>query len=283
MIESEPISISVLMPVYKPNPQWLQASIESLNCQTFKHWKLILSLDGNDPATLASVDIAFRSIRNKERLFVVRGPRSGITSALNRGLEACDTKYTARLDADDICTLRRLEEQRELLEMNNRIVACGMQIQRMDADGKYLGKKANNYPVGPTSTLVVGALFNNPIAHPVLMFRTQLVKDIGGYRPKVCMEDYDLIARLCILGEVTNLESIGLEYREHKGQHSRKIRPNKKDLLAARILMLKRLATRNPLSVVLIIAPIALYLIGPFGEHKMRMLLHKIRRCANVA
>ncbi len=266
------IQISVLMPIFNPNIKWLEATFESLNQQTIHNWQLVLSLDGDDQATISAITVARESLRPSQTLVVVRGPREGISEALNRGLAACNTPYTARLDADDICRPNRLEVQWKRLESEPDLVACGMQIQAIDTDGKEIKGRIHPYPTSRDATLLVGALLNTPIAHPVLMFRTVNVIKIGGYRDRRCMEDYDIMARLSEHGNLINISRTGLDYRIHSNQHSRQARPKRGELLQARYKFLGVLAKKQYAAVVLILIPVALYVIGPMGEYQLRRL-----------
>ena len=266
------IQISVLMPIFNPNRKWLEATFESLNQQTVHNWQLVLSLDGEDKATVSAVNVARESLRPSQTLVVVRGPREGISEALNRGLTACNTPYTARLDADDICRPDRLEVQWKRLESEPDLVACGMQIQAIDTDGKEVQGRIHTYPTSRDATLLVGALLNTPIAHPVLMFRTVNAVKIGGYRNRRCMEDYDIMARLSEHGNLINLAGTGLNYRIHSNQHSRQARPKRGELLQARYKFLRVLTKKQYTAAVLIVIPLALYVIGPKGEYQLRRL-----------
>jgi hypothetical protein len=150
-----------------------------------------------------------------------------------------------------------------------------MQIQGIDSGGSPLRKRLHIYPTSPTSTLLVGAIFNTPIAHPVLMFRTEAAKAVGGYRPQPCMEDYDLMARLSGQGGLTNLNGVGLSYRVHEQQHSRQIRPRRGQLLAARYRFLLQLVRQQPAAAVLALWPILLFMIGAHGEYQLRRWLSR--------
>ena len=215
-------TVSVLMPVYRPNHDWLKESVESLKLQTLKSWILVMSLDGEDPQTVQAADIVQALIEDDKQLIIIRGKRVGISGALNRGLSACKAPYTARLDADDICRPDRLEKQWLELEDNSGIIACGMQIRRVDSNGFALEGQSSFYPRTPLTTLLTGAFFNTPVAHPALMFRTEQVRVAGGYHDVRCMEDYDLLGRICPLGSIVNLEDVGLDYRIHNNQHSKR-------------------------------------------------------------
>jgi len=270
------IQISVLMPVFKPNTNWLTTTIESLNQQTFKSWQLIMALDGDDKETIAAIAIAEYKLNHSQRLVVVQGERGGISDALNRGLTACNTPYTARLDADDICQPERLELQWLQLEKEQDLVACGMQIQAIDTKGNRLRKRFHTYPTSRIATLAVGALFNTPIAHPVLMFRTSIAVRIGGYNKKRCMEDYDIMARLSEHGSLINLSSTGLYYRVHGNQHSLEARPKRNQLLQIRWKFMKVWAKEQPITAPLIVIPLAFYLLGPKAEYRLRRLASRI-------
>jgi glycosyltransferase involved in cell wall biosynthesis len=269
-VKEQSACISVLIPVYKPDPEWLRACIRSLNAQTYKDWQLVLSLDGEDPRTIDAIKIAQDNLALSHSLIVVRGAHSGITGALNRGLDVCETPYIARLDADDLCRTIRLQQQWQLMEQEPALVACGMQIQGIDSNGDQLRRRLHIYPTTPRLTLLVGALFNTPIAHPVLMFRTQAAKILGGYRHQPCMEDYDLMARLSGYGKLSNLNSVGLDYRVHEQQHSRQVRPKRRQLLAARYRFLLALIREQPAALALAGWPLVLYSIGPQGEYLLR-------------
>lgn len=282
MTTTDCAKISVLMPVFKPNPVWLRATISSLNLQSYGKWQLVLSLDGSDTATLAAAQVAQETLTPGHPLIVVEGQRSGISATLNRGLAACNTPYTARLDADDLCRPDRLEQQWQLLENNPDLVACGMQIQAIDREGNRITTRMHVYPTSPAKTLLVGAILNTPIAHPVLMFRTHEALSLGGYRPQRCMEDYELMARLCTRGGLTNLPSIGLDYRVHDTQHSRQARPERRQLLEARWTFLKALSRHQPASMLLAGVPLLLYGLGPQGEYRLRKFGHRLWRRASA-
>lgn len=266
------VRINVLMPVFQPNLAWLKLAISSLLQQSESQWQLVLSLDGDDPETGAAATLARQLISTPQQLIVVEGPRSGITGTLNRGLSNCIAPFIARLDADDLCLPERLAQQADALEADPQLVAVGMQIQGVNRFGQTVTERLHRYPSNPASTLLMGALVNTPIAHPVLMMRRDAVQTLGGYREQPCMEDYDLLARLSALGNLTNLKCLGLQYRLHPKQHSRQLRPLRKQLLKARLRFLEQSSKRNRLNWSLILIPYVLFALGPGLEYAGRRL-----------
>jgi len=268
--------VSILMPIYKPNLEWLKASIKSLQDQVHEEWILILSLDGRDQQTISGARLAEEMLNRMNRLVIIEGERSGIVQTLNRGLRACNTEYTARLDADDKCKTRRLEHQLKYMNENPGAACCGMQVTKLTASDEEI--KSFKYPTKPNSCLALGAFINTPIAHPTLMFRSELVKEIGGYREKRCMEDYELLSRLATKGSLINLEETGIAYRVHENQHSKTIRPTAFDLLETRMRFLKLLIASQPAFVIFAWLPLILYVIGPIRELEIRT--YAISTCA---
>lgn len=276
--EARSDTVSILMPIYKPNLEWLRESIKSLQDQVHQEWILILSLDGRDRQTINGACLAEEMLNHLDKLVVIEGARTGIVQTLNRGLRACNTEYTARLDADDKCKTRRLELQLKYMNENPEAACCGMQVTKLTANGEEI--ESFRYPTKPKSCLALGAFINTPIAHPTLMFRTELVKEIGGYREKRCMEDYELMSRLATKGSLINLEETGIAYRIHEDQHSRTIRPTALDLLKTRMRFLKLLIASQPAFAIFAWLPLILYVAGPIREQKARA--NAISTCASL-
>ena len=261
------------MPLFQPNLSWFALSIESLLNQTFKDWKLILTLDGCDEKSIAASKIAYELVKD---LVVVRGGRVGIAGALNRGLKACDTQFTARMDADDVALPRRLELQYRAMKENPSLVMLGTQIQAIDSEGDVASNIYYRYPVGRSNVLLAGSIINNPIAHPTMMFRTRQIILAGGYRDIRCMEDYDLASRILPLGSIDNLNYLGLQYRIHRHQLSKLHRPARIDLLRSRLRFVRGGSRVNHLFSLLIPVAAILFLLGPKFEENLRICLKRL-------
>ena len=261
--------VNILMPVYKPDPVWLERALYSLVHQSESSWQLILSLDGNHPETLRSIQIA-SSIIPQEQLICVFGDHTGITGALNRGLKHCSSPFLARLDADDICVPDRLKSQLAEMEKNINAVAVGMQVVSVDYSEKYIRSRQVHYPSSYFSLLLFGMIINTPISHPVLFARTDAIKSIGNYRNYSGMEDYDLISRLCLIGEVYNLKSIGIHYRVHSSQITSSSRISRFKLLEVRFRFAIQLLSLRPFYFPAFILPLVWFLLGPRTEKKIR-------------
>ncbi len=94
---------SVLMSVYyKERPEYLKASIESIQAQTYPAKDFVLVCDGPLTPELDAV-IEEKKTALGAVLQVVRLEKnSGLGKALNAGLMHCKCELVARMDSDDI-------------------------------------------------------------------------------------------------------------------------------------------------------------------------------------
>jgi glycosyltransferase involved in cell wall biosynthesis len=201
--------VSVIMPAYNAAP-FLSLSIESILRQSYKDFELIVLDDGSTDATPA---ILQRYI-SEPRLRVVRQPNQGVVATLNRGLEFATAELVARMDADDIASPVRLEQQVEFMSDHPKVGILGTAYRIIDAAGRDWGKQ----PV-PTNDLSIRwtSLLNSPFVHPSVMMRRSILQQhsLSYSTHAEAVEDYDLFSRLLGYCEGANLAEPLLDYRVH--------------------------------------------------------------------
>lgn len=146
------------------------------------------------------------------RVRVISRPNRGVAVTLNDLLEATDSEFVARMDADDVVLPGRFG--RELRAVDSAVDAVFTTVVTW---GTGLPR-----PPRPSSISAedfgLHLLLTNPVAHPTLLARRTAVDEAGGYRD-VPSEDYDLWLRLALHGaRIGRLGVPGLAYREHPGQ-----------------------------------------------------------------
>ena len=195
--------VSVVMPVYN-GERYVSEAIESILAQSFQDFEFLIIDDCSIDAT---PDILTRYQQQDSRIKVLRQVRnSGVTAALNRGCEAAQGVYIARMDADDISLPDRLCCQVTFLEKHSEVGVLGTQIELMDDVGDLL-PEARRY----TSPALVhwNLYFRNGIAHPSIMMRRDLISRLGNYvNDNVYAEDYSLWVRASRLAQLTNLPDV---------------------------------------------------------------------------
>jgi glycosyltransferase involved in cell wall biosynthesis len=195
--------VTVLMTAYNAEP-FIGIAIQSILDQTFTNFELLIVNDGSKDGTRAVID------RFKDnRIRVIDQNNLGAVAAANRGLQQISTPLTARMDADDVSYPIRLERQVSFLDANPKVSLVGSSYRAIAQDGEPI----QNVRVLQRHRDIRRDLFVRcPMGHPTVLFRTEAVRAIGGYRPEYKVaHDWDLYWRL--RGELANLPEVLLDYR----------------------------------------------------------------------
>jgi len=113
----------------------IEAAIDSIRQQTFHKWRLLAVDDGSTDNTAECCEAY---VQKDPRIRLIRSRHQGLCETLNRGLSLIDTKYVARLDADDIAYPPRLEKQMTMLQANAAIKVIGTRGHRLSAAGQVI-------------------------------------------------------------------------------------------------------------------------------------------------
>lgn len=188
-------------------------AIDSIVRQTYQDWLLFICDDGSSDHTQQ----VLKEYEKKypEQIVVYQNKENrGLTYTLNQLIAQVETEYTARMDADDFCEAKRLIKQVEFLDSHKEYAFVGSSINKFDEDGVYEIKYYKEQPEKKDF------LWNNPFVHPTIMIRTEVLKELGGYRDikkTIRCEDYDLWFRLYERGCAGfNLQEPLLNYYEGK-------------------------------------------------------------------
>lgn len=201
--------VSVLMPVYN-SEKYVQTAIESILNQQYSNFEFIIIDDHSKDKTytlikkIQKTDKRIHLLRNRSNL--------GVTKSLNKGLQMVKGKYIVRMDSDDWAYPERISSQVELMESNPHIVVSGSYIEVCDENlnTKYLRK----YHL--EDKLIKKHLFRySPFAHPVTIWRTEILKKEPYNNTIKVGQDYELYFRVGKMGEFRNLERPLLKLRMH--------------------------------------------------------------------
>src|SRR6056300_1351791 len=99
------------MPCYNAE-KFIQRSIDSVLSQSISQFEFVIVDDGSTDNTVSII----KSYKDN-RIRLIKIPfNHGIANALNTGLKACQNKYIARMDVDDVCIKDRFEKQSNFLD-----------------------------------------------------------------------------------------------------------------------------------------------------------------------
>src|SRR5690554_2527277 len=128
--------LTIGIPFYN-SEKFLSKAIQSVLKQTYTNWTLILLDDGS---TDNSLNIAKEFAEKDSRIKVLSdGQNKHLAYRLNEIAKLCQTKYLARMDADDIMHPERLEKQLKILEQNPEIDVLGSNAYSIDDNDNIQG------------------------------------------------------------------------------------------------------------------------------------------------
>ncbi len=180
--------ITVLMSVYNAG-EYLQSSVKSILNQTYRDFEFLIIDDGSEDNSEEVIN-SFRD----SRIIYKKIPHTGLAGALNYGLKNSSGDYIARIDADDVNTLKRLERQIEFLNPDSHYDVIGSHSAYFNEQGKIL------FLIKPPSDdkdIKDFLNLHNPINHSSVLFDRKKILNEGGYNESfACYEDFELWFRL---------------------------------------------------------------------------------------
>ena len=205
--------ISVIMSVYN-GEAYLAEAIESVINQTFSNWELIII---NDCSTDSTSEILAGFSDRDERIKVhTNEVNLKLPTSLNKAISVSEGKYIARMDADDICMPDRLEKQYKFMEENPDVALSSCRFLTVK-NGVYAsggaGGRCDN------DALSVMLLVANPILHPGVIAKAEVMKKFNYDTTLTCTEDLELWTRMVSENQkIQILPECLLIYRLHDKQ-----------------------------------------------------------------
>lgn len=143
--------ITIGIPFYNAD-KFLDASIKSVLAQTYQNWELILINDGSSDS---SVEIAKKYISMDSRIRLIDdGLNKKLPSRLNQIIVEAKYDFIARMDADDLIAIDRLEKQINFLLENPTYDLVTTGIYSIDEKNHITGKRIlKNYQMSPTEMI----------------------------------------------------------------------------------------------------------------------------------
>ena len=205
--------ISVIMSVYN-GETYIEEAIESIIGQTYKNWELIVI---NDCSTDSTGEILASFALRDERIKVhTNEVNLKLPASLNKAISLSAGKYIARMDADDICLPDRLEKQFKFMEEHTDVDLSSCRFMTVK-NGVYAsggaGGRCDN------EALRALLLVSNPLLHPGVIAKAEVMKKYNYDTTHTCTEDLELWTRIATANlKLQILAECLLIYRLHDKQ-----------------------------------------------------------------
>ncbi|MBI3282963.1 glycosyltransferase [Candidatus Curtissbacteria bacterium] len=169
--------VSVIMPVYNAG-NFVSEAIESILSQTYKNFEFIIVDDASTDSSWEIISGYKKRYPQKIKAFkLVYNLNMGGDAAANIGFRFAKGEFVARMDADDISKIDRLEEEVKFLLSHLDIAVVGSQADVINAEGVVIGEKKV-----PTSSKEIYRDFFvfHPMIHSSVMIRRFAIRNSNG-------------------------------------------------------------------------------------------------------
>lgn len=189
-------------------------ALDSIREQTLGDWEHVVV---DDASTDATADLVAERAATDPRVKLLRlADNVGPFAAANAALATVDSRFVARLDADDLALPRRLEAQVTRLEESAAAVGCTGAWQALSSRGV-------DPLVRPAPTALNGALawrlwLRNGMPHSTLMIESGTLRRWGGYGGERVGEDLRIWSRLALSRSLVVVSEPVALWRQSEGQ-----------------------------------------------------------------
>ncbi len=170
-------TVSILMTIFN-HQNYLNESIKSLINQNYKNWELIAIDNGS---TDGSGKI-LKNIKDKRIKKKFLKKNIGRTKCLNLGLKNCKGKFIAILDSDDVAQNNRIKSQLKEFNSDNELWLVASDFNLIDQSSKIISYPKEKFDLKKNlQDKPRMFLLKNFLAHSSVMYKSKLIKEIGGY------------------------------------------------------------------------------------------------------
>ena len=180
--------ISVLLPVYNPDLELLEAAIESIRSQLYERWELCLADDASTDAIVRPF-LEERARKDSRIRLTLRSHNGGIAACSNSALQLATGEWCALLDQDDVIAAEALACVALEIDEHSEAGIIYSDEDKIDRTGR---RSDPFFKPDWNPELFLGQNFINHLG----VYRTDLIRSVGGFREEVeGSQDYDLALR----------------------------------------------------------------------------------------
>ncbi len=248
--------------------KYLSAAIIGIKNQDYPNLEVMLIDDASSDESATMISNLAKSIQFPYQI-ILHQQNAGLCKTFNEALAMAKGKYIVDLAADDFFEPQRIRRQVEAFEKElSNAAVCFSDAWIVNEQGERLWLysqklKWNNVPHGN----VFKQLFEKPfICPPTVMFRTNILKQSGGYDECLTYEDFDIWMRLARNFTFVYLVDPLMNYRLHDSSLSNNA-AKKKAILQSTILIIKK-------AKILCINELEIKSLGKFSSYQLRLAVY---------
>lgn len=202
--------VTVIIASYN-HGQYIEESIRSVLNQTYKNIELLVIDDGSSDDSVERI-----SALQKEHGFYFKVQKNqGLSSTLNDAISVSKGRFIAPFGSDDVMLAERIALQVAHMATAPDAGICAGNIEKINAQGQVKERQR----VRPARRLNFDDMFlatqPGPPA-PTLLFRREALEKVGGFDPKIRLEDLYIALKITRAGYFIDvLQPVLAQYRTH--------------------------------------------------------------------
>ncbi|MDW4361312.1 glycosyltransferase family 2 protein [Staphylococcus saprophyticus] len=175
--------VSIIIPTFSREPELLKRSILSILYQSYKNFEILIIDDNYDIEYSNKIYYTIQKFNDERIIYVKNKNNIGGAKSRNKGIEIAKGKYISFLDDDDFYLKDKLEKQIDFLENNSfdfvisnlAILDTSYKVKDLRTFNWFKNNKYSN------EELLVKHYKYHLTGTPTFMFKTNMIKDIGGF------------------------------------------------------------------------------------------------------
>lgn len=203
--------VTIAIPCYN-HAVFVQDSIRSVINQTYKNIELIIIDDGSTDQSVNKIKEMLIECEQRFTRFEFRNrPNKGLCNTLNEALEWAKGNYFCAIASDDQMLPEKTSLQISSFKSDTVGVFGGVNI--INNKNEILSSRVREY----SETGFEDILLNkHDLPASSQMFKTEILRQVGGYNPNVKVEDWDLLLRMSKLNKkMVYIPQLLINYRKH--------------------------------------------------------------------
>ena len=216
---TQPVLISIILPVYNTPERWLRSCINSVLNQLYPHWELCIADDASTDPEVRSV-LQDYAARDKRIKVTYRSENGHISAASNSALELATGEYVALLDHDDELAEHALYHVARSLQEHPEARLLYSDEDKIDENGT----RFDPYFKPDWNEELI--LCQNMVSHLGVYSRSKIL-EVGGFREGYeGSQDHDLALRISAqidAREIYHIPKVLYHWRSIQGSTARSV------------------------------------------------------------
>lgn len=211
--------VSIIACCYN-HEEFVEETLDGIISQTYENIELIIIDDFSTDNSVKKVNNWIKK-HKYECLFIQNTENLGVVKTLNKALKKCNGKYLSLIACDDIYLPKKTENQIQIFEkLDDDYAAIYSDAYIINDDGIYqygtqISRKQINKP--PSGNIYEDLIRkDNFIPALSVIYKTEIIKELGYYDESLIYEDYDMLLRLSKQYKIYFSKEIDVCYRLHQ-------------------------------------------------------------------